>query len=180
MSPTPESERSGTPLQTEVIYHVNDLVAAPPEWRIRDVQNMANISTLTAGCMTLGVAVGPRECIVDQLLAKCHDPRSRCRTPWISSWPRQTSFEQCTNVFNSARTRRRNLPSSERVWESDRITHILRVHGHTILQVYTRHPLTRHTCVVQFVHQRAPHNLYAWLKNCSVIFVRQNKCCHLV
>ena len=35
-----------------------------------------------------------------------------------SSWARQTSSERCTNVFNSARTRRRSSPSSERVWES--------------------------------------------------------------
>ena len=37
------------PLKTKVIHHVNDLDAAPPEWRIRDVQNMAKVSTVTAG-----------------------------------------------------------------------------------------------------------------------------------
>ena len=42
------------------------------------------------------------------------------------------------------------------------------------------HPLTRHICVVQFVHKRGTHTQRAWLKNCIVIFVRQKKCCHLV
>ena len=40
-------------------------------------------------------------------------------------------------------------------------------------------PLTRHICVVQFVHKRAPHNQCAWLKNCIVIFAAQ-QCCHPV
>ena len=47
-------------------------------------------------------------------------------------------------------------------------------------RVKTRHPLTRHICVVQNVHKRAPHNQCAWLKNCIVISALQNKCCHLV
>ena len=38
-----------------------------------------------------------------------HHTRSRCRT---------SSSEQCTNVLSCVRTRRRNLPSSVRVWES--------------------------------------------------------------
>ena len=45
--------------KSEVIYNVNDLDAAPLEWRIRDVQKMAKVSTVTAGSITLGVAVGP-------------------------------------------------------------------------------------------------------------------------
>ena len=48
-----------TPQKTEVIYYVNDLGAAPPEWRIRDMQSMAKVSSATAGSITLGVAVGP-------------------------------------------------------------------------------------------------------------------------
>ena len=43
--------------QKTVIYNVNDMDAAPPERRIRDVQNMAKV--VTAGSITLGVAVGP-------------------------------------------------------------------------------------------------------------------------
>ena len=48
------------PLKTEVIYYVNDLDAAPLEWKIHGMQNMAKVSTVTAGSITLGVAVGPR------------------------------------------------------------------------------------------------------------------------
>ena len=40
-----------------------------------------------------------------------------------SSWPRQTSSERCTNVFNSARTRRRNLPSSNKCGSQSRQPH---------------------------------------------------------
>ena len=66
---------------------MNDLVAPPPEWRIRDVQNMANISTVTAGSITLRVAVGPRQFIADQLLAKAdviramHERVQLCQDP---------------------------------------------------------------------------------------------------
>ena len=81
--------------KTEVI----DLDAAPIEWRIRDAQNMAKLSTVAAGIITLGALL---------------PLGSTSRT---NSWPRQTSFEQCTNASSSARTRRRNLPSSVRVWE---------------------------------------------------------------
>ena len=40
------------------------------EWMVRDVRNMAKVSTAVAGSITLGVAVGPRQFIADQLLAK--------------------------------------------------------------------------------------------------------------
>ena len=42
------------PLKPDVIHCVNDLGAAPPEWRIGDVQNMAKVSTVTVGSTTLG------------------------------------------------------------------------------------------------------------------------------
>ena len=58
------------PQKTEVVFYVNDLDAAPLEWRIRDVQNMAKVPTVTGGCITLGVTVGPRQHIADQLLTK--------------------------------------------------------------------------------------------------------------
>ena len=44
------------------------------------------------------------------------------------------SSEPCTNASSFARTRRRSSPSFKRVWEVSRINHILRVHGHTILE----------------------------------------------
>ena len=57
-SPTSELVRSGTPQKTEVIYHVNDLDSAPPEWRVQDVQNLAKAIAVTDGSVTLRVAVG--------------------------------------------------------------------------------------------------------------------------
>ena len=43
----------------EVIHCVDDQGAAPPEWRGGDVKKMAGtVSTVTAGSVTLRVAVG--------------------------------------------------------------------------------------------------------------------------
>ena len=47
------------PQRTEVVYCVDDLVAAAPEWKIDNVKQMAAVSTVTAGSVTLGVAGGP-------------------------------------------------------------------------------------------------------------------------
>ena len=104
------------PLKTQVIYCANDLDAAPFEWRIRDVENVANVSTVTAGSITLGVAVGPRQCIVDQLLPKADVIRAMHERVQLSQ-DQQTEF---------ALLRQRMGVS--------RIKNILRVHGHTILQ----------------------------------------------
>ena len=88
-----------------------DLDAAPPEWRIRDVQNMAKDSTVTAGSVALALAVGPRQYIADQLLGKAdviramHERVQPCQDP-------QTEFAL--------------LPESLGV---SRINRILRVHG---------------------------------------------------
>ena len=49
-----------TPLETEVIYYVDDLDAAPPEWRSGDVRSLTETSAVTDGSITLGVAVGSR------------------------------------------------------------------------------------------------------------------------
>ena len=53
------AERS--PLKTKVVYNVNDLDAAPPEWRSGDVRSLAKTSAVTDGSITLGVAVGSRQ-----------------------------------------------------------------------------------------------------------------------
>ena len=58
------------PLKTEVIYYVKDLDAAPPEWIIGDVRSLAKTSAVSDGSITLGVAVGSRQFIADQLLSK--------------------------------------------------------------------------------------------------------------
>ena len=101
-----------TPLKSEVIYHVNDLDAAPPERRGGDVRKLTKTSTVTDGSITT---------------ESLSDLDRSLRT---NSWARQTSSERRTNASNSARTRRR---CSECLGVS-RINHLLRVHGHTILQ----------------------------------------------
>ena len=58
------------PMKTEVIYYVNDLDAAPPEWNIGDVRSLAKTSAVTDGSITLGVAVGSRQFVKDQILSK--------------------------------------------------------------------------------------------------------------
>ena len=65
---------------------------------------MARVSTAAAGSITLGVAVGPLQYIADQLLGKAL-PES------------ETEFALPPGGFGVSR-----------------INHILRVHGHTILQ----------------------------------------------
>ena len=104
------------PLKTEVIYYVNDLDTAAPEWRIGDVRSLAKTSAVTAGIITLGVAVGSRQFITDQLLGKAdviramHERVPLCQDP-------QTESALLRESLGVSRT-----------------NHILRVHGHTILQ----------------------------------------------
>ena len=83
------------PQKTEVICYVNDLDAAPPECRILGVQKMAKVSTATAGSITLGVAVGPRQYVADQLLARARVIRAmheRVHPRESGSQPHQSHF----------------------------------------------------------------------------------------
>ena len=66
--------------------------------------------------MTLGVTVGPRQCIVDQLLAKADVIRAM-----------RKRVQLCQDPLTEFALLRESLGVS-------RINHILRVHGHTILQ----------------------------------------------
>ena len=72
------------PQKTEVIYYVGDLV---PEWKVYDVRKLATVSTVAAGSTTRGVAVGSRQFIADQLLAKAdvfravHEGVQVCQDP---------------------------------------------------------------------------------------------------
>ena len=70
-------------LKTEVSYHVNDLDAAPPQWRVGDVRSLAKTSAVTDGSITLGVAVWSRQFVADQLLSKAdpHNARARSTLP---------------------------------------------------------------------------------------------------
>ena len=87
------------PLKT-VICNVNDLDAAPPEWRIGDVRSLAKASAVTGCSITLGDAVGSRQFITDQLLSKadviramharvqlCQDPQTELALSRESSGP---------------------------------------------------------------------------------------------
>ena len=94
-SPMPQLE----PQKTEVICYMDDLSAAVPEWRAGDVQNISKVSTITAGSHS--------EWLLDR------DCSSR-----TSSWPRQTSFEPCTNESSCVRIRRQNLLSFAKVFVS--------------------------------------------------------------
>ena len=58
------------PLKTEVINNAHELDAAPLEWNIGDVRSLAKISAVTDGSITLGVAVGFRQFVTDQLASK--------------------------------------------------------------------------------------------------------------
>ena len=75
------------PLKKEVIFFVNDLDAAPPEWRVGDVRSLAKTSAVTDGSITLGVAVGSRQFIADQPLGKAgviramHERVQLCQDP---------------------------------------------------------------------------------------------------
>ena len=85
------------PQKTEVICYIADLDAAPHDLKIDEVRLHASVSTVAAGSSTLGVAVGP------------------VSSSQTSSWPKQTSFEQCTNEFSCARFLRQNLHSLAKV-----------------------------------------------------------------
>ena len=104
------------PQKAEVIFYVADLAAAPPEWKVDEVRKLASVSTAATGSNTRGVAAGPRQFIADQLPAKAdviraiHERVQLCQDP-------QTEFALLRESLGVSR-----------------INHILRLHGHTILQ----------------------------------------------
>ena len=116
ITPTTKLERNETRRKRKSIYHVEDLSAAPAEWKVDDVRNLATISTVTAGSTALGVAVGPRQFIADQLSAKADDIRAM-----------HERVQLCQDLQTESALLRESLGVS-------RITNSLRVHGHTILQ----------------------------------------------
>ena len=92
------------PLKTEVTNNVNDMDAAPPELAVTD------------GSITLGVAVGSRQFITDQLLSKADVIRAM-----------HERVQLCQDPQTECALLRESMGVS-------RINRILRVHGHTILQ----------------------------------------------
>ena len=92
------------PLKTEVIYNVNDLDAAPAEWRIGDVWSLAKTSAIAYGsCWVLAVIRGPA---TEQ--GRCHPRNAR----------------GCSTLPGSA----------ARVLPPPRESEGQRIHGHTVLQ----------------------------------------------
>ena len=104
------------PLKTEVIFYVNDLDAAPPEWRIGDVRSMAKTFAVTDGSITLGVAVGSRQFIADELVSNADVIRAMHKRVQLCQDP-QTEFSLLRGCLGVSR-----------------INQILRFHGHTILE----------------------------------------------
>ena len=78
------------------------------------MHNVAKTSTVTAGSITLGVSVGPRQFIADQLLAKADVIRAMHEG--VLLYPQTEIALLCESLDDS------------------RTNHILRGHGHTILQ----------------------------------------------
>ena len=107
MMPTTGLEQSG--IRRKQKYLLENLNAAPLEWKIDDVRSLASVSTAAAGSNTLGVAVGPRQFITDQLLAKA-------------------------DVIRAMHERVQDPQTECALFRESRINHILSVHGHTILQ----------------------------------------------
>ena len=101
--------------KTEVIYHVSNLNTAPLDRKINDVRPLASVDTAVHGNITLGVAVGPRQCVTDQLLANAD-----------VNWAMHERVQLCQDPQTEFPVLRESLGVS-------RINHILRVHGHTIL-----------------------------------------------
>ena len=104
------------PQKTGDIYYVADLDAVPLEWRINDDRPLASVTTAARGSITLGVAVGLRQYVADQLLAKADVIRAMHERVQLCQGP-QTEFAL--------------LRESPGV---NRMKRILRLHGYAILQ----------------------------------------------
>ena len=77
---------------------------------VNDVRPLASVTTAARGSITLGVAVGPRQCVADQLLAKadviramhereqlCQDPRTEF--PRVLASAELTTFSECMVII---------------------------------------------------------------------------------
>ena len=57
------------------------------EWRVADVRNLATVATALHGNTTVGVMVGPRPCVADQLQAKAQGTRTGAKfQEWCKNW----------------------------------------------------------------------------------------------
>ena len=98
--------------KTEVIFYVSDLDNAPSNWKISEVRALTTVATAAHGNIALGVAVGPRRCIAEQLLSKADVIRAM-----------HEGVQICQTEFAFIR----ESP------HMNKINHIFRVHGHKIL-----------------------------------------------
>ena len=62
------------------------------DWKISEVRALATVATAVHGNIILGVAVRPRRCIADQLLAKGAHHSSHCTSAFNSVRIRKQSF----------------------------------------------------------------------------------------
>ena len=63
---------------TEVIYHVADLDAAPPEWKINDVRPLVSVATAVRGHVTLGVETSSWQ---KEVIRTMHEHVQLCQGP---------------------------------------------------------------------------------------------------
>ena len=105
------------------IVFLRHLDVAPPESKVNDVCLLSSVSTVATGSNTLGIAVGPCQFIVDQLLAKadviramhervrlCQDPQTEFALPRESLVVSRINLTLSVHGHNLAReTGRRNL-----------------------------------------------------------------------
>ena len=115
--------------------------------KLKRCRKLASVSTVFAGSTTLVLL---------------WSPVSSSRT---NSQPRQMLFEQCTNVFSCAKLCQDPQTEFALLRESfgvSRINHILRVHGHTILQEQ------RATEIYDEVGQRSLERLFPGLTEDSM------------
>ena len=108
-------EQRETNKNTEVTHYVSGLHAAPPDWKISDVRHLASVDTAVQGNVTVGIAVGPRRGITDQLVAKADVVRAVGERVRLCQDP-QTGFGLLRESHGDSR-----------------VNHIFRLHGHTML-----------------------------------------------
>ena len=104
------------PLRTENHLLRERLGRSATEWRVGDVRSLAKTSAVTDDSITLGVAVGSRQFITDQLSSKADVIRAM-----------HERVQLCQDPHTEFAVLRESLGGS-------RINHLLRVHGHTILE----------------------------------------------
>jgi hypothetical protein len=110
-NPTVGAERSCP--KSEVIYYctVDDLDNHSSEWRLEEVRQLAAVSTADQGSVTLGIATGPDECVLEQLRQKTRVVKAMHERVQVCADP-QTELVLAGDSLGVSR-----------------VNHIMRVHG---------------------------------------------------